>query len=221
MQTKNTNLSKKTGFAMAELMVVIAVLSILMVLLLPVFAAAQDRAHRSICTSNLHQVALALKMYANDYDGVYPLNHPNSHPQKKQCVWDMLAPYARNPQIFHCPDEHTSANSAPGYQYRVALWNDPATLAQKSLRPDSGTVVAICAEHAERNRTGALIVDPSGHQVGSLTVAHEDGSVTHVMAEEVDFWAYHRGYWRLRAAACPIESVCVERYPGEAWPPSL
>ena len=219
MQTQNTNLSKKTGFALAELMVVIAVLSILMVLLLPVLATARDRAHTSVCTSNLHQVALVLKMYASDNDGVYPVNRPETQHQKKQAVWDLLTAYTQDPQIFHCPNEHGPVAQAPGYSYRAARWNDPSVLSQKSLRPASGTVVVSCAEHTERSGENGWNLETSGHLIGPLIVAREDGSVSRIMADEVEAWAYHRGRWYVGSAVCPPDSICMEHYPGESWPP--
>src|SRR6187397_398020 len=56
------------GFTLIELLVVIAIIAILAAILFPVFAKAKESAKRTACLSNARQVAMATKMYAQDYD---------------------------------------------------------------------------------------------------------------------------------------------------------
>ena len=68
---KERNLIRmKRAFTLIELLVVIAIISILAAILFPVFAQARAKARQTTCTSNLHQLGLALAMYQQDYDGV-------------------------------------------------------------------------------------------------------------------------------------------------------
>ena len=60
---------KTRGFTLIELLVVIAIIAILAALLFPVFAAAREKARQATCLSNIKQLALAMLMYADDYDG--------------------------------------------------------------------------------------------------------------------------------------------------------
>jgi len=60
------------AFTLIELLVVIAIIAILAALLLPALAAAREKARRSACLSNLHQMHIALESYTSDYGGYYP-----------------------------------------------------------------------------------------------------------------------------------------------------
>jgi prepilin-type N-terminal cleavage/methylation domain-containing protein/prepilin-type processing-associated H-X9-DG protein len=64
--------SRSRGFTLVELLVVVAVVAILAALLLPALASAKERSKRTSCASNLRQIGLAIRAYADDYSGDIP-----------------------------------------------------------------------------------------------------------------------------------------------------
>jgi prepilin-type N-terminal cleavage/methylation domain-containing protein len=65
--------SRKHAFTLIELLVVIAIIAILAALLLPVLAKAKQRALRTQCMNNLHQIEVALNFYASQFDDKVPV----------------------------------------------------------------------------------------------------------------------------------------------------
>ncbi len=66
-------MSKRTGFTLVELLVVIAVIALLMAILLPALQRSKEQARRIICANNLKQINIGLNIFANDNGGQLPL----------------------------------------------------------------------------------------------------------------------------------------------------
>jgi prepilin-type N-terminal cleavage/methylation domain-containing protein/prepilin-type processing-associated H-X9-DG protein len=75
---KDTSVNKpvRRGFTLIELLVVIAIIGILASMLFPVFAQAREKARQIDCVSNMRQLGMAIRMYNQDYDELYP---PQDH----------------------------------------------------------------------------------------------------------------------------------------------
>jgi prepilin-type N-terminal cleavage/methylation domain-containing protein len=109
---------KLDGFSLLELLAVIATISILASLLLPILSKAKIRAQQTQCVSNLHQLGLGWVMYYNDNGGrlveSYPVNNPNawilgdmSNPSDATNLdlirLGKLFHYNQSVEIYHCP----------------------------------------------------------------------------------------------------------------------
>ncbi len=111
----------RPAFTLIELLIVLAVLSLLAALLFPVFAHAREKARRTVCASNLRQIGLAAMQYEGDNDGL--LFHALGHAEESGLVtywsfcWNTLplpnktvdtscgplAPFLRSAAVWNCP----------------------------------------------------------------------------------------------------------------------
>jgi len=118
---KRTLSRTSQAFTLIELLVVIAIIAVLTAILLPVFFSVRGKARQTVCVSNMRQIGLAISLYAQDADDLYPYgNDPsdmNTHPN----IWlnspyynqvftmlplrDILHPYIQTNDLWHCPSD--------------------------------------------------------------------------------------------------------------------
>ncbi len=69
----NLRHKQSQGFTLIELLVVVAIIGILMTLLLPALAKGKLKAQQTECASNLRQVGLSFRMFADEHDNRLPM----------------------------------------------------------------------------------------------------------------------------------------------------
>jgi prepilin-type N-terminal cleavage/methylation domain-containing protein/prepilin-type processing-associated H-X9-DG protein len=109
--------TKSKAFTLLELLVVIAVIALLAALLFPIFARARALARRTVCLSNLRQIAFAHHLYLQDWDEQLVSWHvsalPRPEPFGPRLYWtEFLQPYLRCDAVLRDPsarpEERTS-----------------------------------------------------------------------------------------------------------------
>jgi prepilin-type N-terminal cleavage/methylation domain-containing protein len=114
----------RRGFTLAEIMIVIAIIAILAAILFPVYAKTRETARASSCRTNLFNIGLALRMYAQDHDGNFPPTEDDLTP-----LWPR---YVRLYQSFFCPSD--SHYDIPNYLYH------------RGYRYNEGPLTPLCSD---------------------------------------------------------------------------
>ena len=84
------------AFTLVELLVVLALISMLAGLLFPVIARSRRRAREAVCISNMRQIGMAFHMYQQDYDGGRPLQ-----------LYYLVPTYISSSSLLICPTDTT------------------------------------------------------------------------------------------------------------------
>lgn len=116
----------RSGFTLIELLVVISIIALLTAILLPVFFSVRGKARQTVCVSNLRQIGLAISLYAQDADELYPYGNDPSDLYSQPNIWlqdtahpeyydqvmhymqplnQILNPYIQSADIWHCPSD--------------------------------------------------------------------------------------------------------------------
>jgi len=68
--------SKRTGFTVIEILIVLVILAVLAGILIPIIGMGMAKANQMACASNMKQIGTAMLLYANDNNGDLP---PTTH----------------------------------------------------------------------------------------------------------------------------------------------
>ncbi len=121
----------QNAFTLIELLVVLSIIAILASLLLPALSGAHERGRAADCASNLRQVNLAIRFYAEDNSDSLPiLPTPNPYPNGvgafyKQLVKSYLGltgPASPRETVFICPSDYVIAAQA-GHAFTSYTFN--------------------------------------------------------------------------------------------------
>lgn len=132
---------KTRAFTLIELLVVVAIIALLIAILLPSLGKAREQAWRTVCMSNMHQVAVAITSYqAADKTQRFPLAlSPQHWPMGSACTYlgrledEYYVPagpallytgnYINNAKFYYCPSQEQIASSVFTYTHQAPSWN--------------------------------------------------------------------------------------------------
>ncbi|HEY8665504.1 MAG TPA: type II secretion system protein [Tepidisphaeraceae bacterium] len=113
------NTSCRSAFTLVELLVVIGIIALLISMLLPVLNRVRETANRTACLSNLHQLALAYRMYAGQNREQIPIGYSLGRKQTNYAINDndanvqyflVIGPLYNSGiltagKVYYCPSE--------------------------------------------------------------------------------------------------------------------
>lgn len=198
--------SIESAFTLVELLVVIAITSLLLSILVPSLSRARSMAKRTVCASNLRQIDLAVRLYLNVYDDIYPCAQDPVYvdPNTGQSIWlwmgrgwrSFVEPYlsgnidVNNPSVLFCPEDPAEPEKyeSTSYSYSMAFYHSPEQIDDMDYK-----------EKHDEQWNDALCV-PSIPQ-RSMSVAKPSGKIligewssNHVHIDEEDRW-WCKGWW--------------------------
>ena len=112
---------KRRGFTLVEILIVLAIITLLVAILLPVLSSVRAAGRSAVCVSNLRQLGQAMQQYTADNDhfprGLDPADRytPQMWAGNPDAGGDILtatpllsevmAPYIKSPQLWKCPSD--------------------------------------------------------------------------------------------------------------------
>lgn len=131
----------RRGFTLIELLVVISIIALLIAILLPALSSARETARGMQCSSNLRQLMIAVRLYADDHRGVWPGQSRGGNDYDNQYLgwvpngWasasnfdprkGTIYRYLNNVDVYRCPSDpgYTNPNPPPDpLSYSLNYW---------------------------------------------------------------------------------------------------
>ena len=124
-EEKLKTVSKVNGFTLIELLTVVAIITLLMSILMPVLAKVRQQAKTVVCQAGLKQWGIIWSMYVNDRNGFFPTwkwipTGPNrSWPETLRLIY-------KEPKIRCCPEAtqpmYVESGTTTGMRAPHAAW---------------------------------------------------------------------------------------------------
>jgi prepilin-type N-terminal cleavage/methylation domain-containing protein/prepilin-type processing-associated H-X9-DG protein len=179
---------KALRFTLIELLIVIAIISILASLLLPALKAAREKTYQISCANNQKQFALGFSLYSSDYNGYWP------SPKDSNMGWAYgwkykLAPYlnavgkdniADSRTVFTCPETPKSQIYSYGMNYYLANGIGPTPYETFYVKPN---LIKSPQERALTGDSDGFFIHISlyGTSAATIAVAWRHGTGTNLL----------------------------------------
>jgi prepilin-type N-terminal cleavage/methylation domain-containing protein/prepilin-type processing-associated H-X9-DG protein len=190
--------TKQSAFTLIELLVVIAIIAILAALLLPVLSAAKQRSWTANCNSNLHQIGLGMRMFADGNDDEYPESgaaiywDATDATTTKQSWMQQIFHYVGSTNVFNCPG---NVQLAPEFRGPFNYFNgcNVAFVTTGGFAPVNGagikfTSAFVLGGDTAGTKDGPMLFDPLDADKDDYTQNCVGGAADDSMTE---FWQIH------------------------------
>ena len=137
------------GFTLIELLVVIGIITLLIGISLPAIGKAKTTAMRVRCSYNLKQIDIAIRLYLNANNDIYPCAQdplPEGYWLWMGRGWRrFVQPYLQskidpnNPSVLICPQDKISKEkyASTSYAYSMAFYHSPQQINSMSSPSDT------------------------------------------------------------------------------------
>lgn len=93
------------GFSLIELLIVIAVISVLLAIIIPAVQSARETARRTECANNLRQIGIAIHQFCQTHKNQFPKSSHGTSNLEMTWIYQ-IAPYLENvDRIRICPED--------------------------------------------------------------------------------------------------------------------
>jgi len=209
---KKLTFKRSRGFTLLELIVVMAILSILAAFLFPTIQGVRNGARTVVCMNNLRQLQTAWHLYPSDYRDIlvpnnYVYNGLLNVPLVTNVSWcpglastdvtfdnirsGLLFPYARAVGIYHCPADRSTVNET----------NIPRTRSYNMSQSVNGYPEYDPALFAQFPSFKKLehIITPSVSQLFVFVDVHEDEITDSIFGTPTQVWGNTNTWWDIPA----------------------
>jgi len=171
-----------SAFTLIELLIVIAVISLLVSIMLPSLSNAKRSAQRTVCASNLRQINLSMNYYLEDHERTYPCAQDPVSTAPFYWLWmgrgwrGFLEPYIEvginqdNPSILFCPGDPATKEKyeATSFAYSMSFYHTPEQIDSMSEPKDTYSNPLPSVAHSDED-----VTDPHGKiMIGEWTSNH-------------------------------------------------
>jgi prepilin-type N-terminal cleavage/methylation domain-containing protein/prepilin-type processing-associated H-X9-DG protein len=194
-------MSLRRAFTLIELLVVIAIIAILAAMLVPILAGAKQRSWTARCNSNLHQIGLGMRMYANDNSELYPesggdihWNTIDTNGSGKPSWLEQIFPYVGGTNVYNCPG---NVQLPMNYQGPFNYFNgcNAAYVTTHTFASVSGAAIRFPSAYVLGGDTAGTVTNGAGLQFDPLDADKDDYSQNCVggaaIPDYTEYWQIH------------------------------
>ena len=151
----------RRALTIVEVLVVLLVIAVVAILLIPGPSRMRPEAWKSACRGNLHNIGLAVQMYLNDSNGLYPGEGDGPSPDldtTEEIFGSLYPTYIDMTDLFQCPAVGTPVQVTPSGLTGGDYLPDPA------IESQTDPAVAIWADASTKNHgDGSIVLFADAH----------------------------------------------------------